>query len=298
MKNMKKGVVWTMAAALAAASLAGCGSGGSDKTVVMGGKNFTEGFIMAELYSLALEDAGFEVERQYGISTLTLNTAIQEDEIDVYPEYTGTGLMTVLGLPAMTDAQEVYDTVKAEYEEQYQITWLEPSEVNNSTCIVMRRDKAQELGITCLSDLQKHASELTLADFQGWSEREDNLPAMNALYGDFNFKEIISIDQGLKYEVLDSGDVDVIPGNTTEPQLLEDTYLLIEEDIKVWPPYYLAPIVRDEVLEQYPEMEEALNKVSAAMDNDTIVSLVYQVDMDGKEYEVVAEEFYEANLKD
>lgn len=297
MKRMKKSILLGLAATLAAAGIAGCGAGDSEKTITMGGKNFTEGFLMAELYSLALEDAGFKVERQYGISTLTLNTAIQEGEIDVYPEYTGTGLMTVLGLEAMTDAKEVYDTVKTQYKEKYDIAWLEPSQVNNSTCIVIRKETADQLGITCLSDLQKHASELVLADFQGWSEREDNLPAMNTLYGDFQFKDIISIDQGLKYDVLKSKDVDVIPGNTTEPQLLDDQYYLVTENIKVWPPYYLAPIVRQEVLSKHPEIEEAMNRVSAAMDNDKIVALVSQVDMDGKEYEVVAKEFYEANIK-
>ena len=91
MKRMKKSILLGLAATLAAAGIAGCGAGDSEKTITMGGKNFTEGFLMAELYSLALEDAGFKVERQYGISTLTLNTAIQEGEIDVYPEYTGTG---------------------------------------------------------------------------------------------------------------------------------------------------------------------------------------------------------------
>ena len=244
-----------------------------------------------------MEDAGYEVDRQYGISTPTLNEAIQAGEIDMYAEYTGTGLMTILGMDMLTDPQEVYDTVKAEYASKFKITWLNPSQVNNSTCIVMRKAQADELGITCLSDLQKHAADLVLADFQGWSEREDNLPAMNLAYGEFAFKEIVSIDAGLKYDVLSQGEADVIPGNTTESQLMGDEFVVITEDIKIWPPYYMAPIVRDEVLEANPEIAEVLNKVSAVMNNEIMIQLNAKVDLDGEEYEDVAKAFFEENLK-
>lgn len=265
--------------------------------ITLGSKNFTESFIVSELYALALEDAGYDVNKEFGMSTPVLNEAIQAGEIDLYAEYTGTGLMTNLGLDMITDPDEAYNKVKEEYESQYQITWLEPSEVNDSTCIIMRTEQANELGIKTLSDLQKHASELVLADFQGWTEREDNLPAMNKAYGDFNFKDIVSIDAGLKYEVLSQGKADVIPGNTTEPQLLGDEYTVLEEDIKIWPPYYLAPIVRDQVLEEHPDVAETLNRVSAALNNDVMIKLNSKVDIDGEEYEDVAEEFYNSNIK-
>jgi osmoprotectant transport system substrate-binding protein len=277
-----------------AVSFSACGakSGGAVK---LGGKGFTEAFLMSELYALALEDAGYEVERIFGVPTL--HEAIVAGEVDVYPEYTGTGLINVLQEPAMTDPDAVYERVKEQYKERFDLVWLESSELNDSSCIVVLKDVADSLGVKTLSDLNKAAPELALADFQGWSEREDNLIAMNRLYGDFNFKEIVQIDAGLKYAALESGEVQVIPGLTTEPQLLDPKFAVVEEDIKVWPPYYLAPVIRQEVLDGNPGIDEILNKVSRSMDNETIISLISRVDIDGEDYEDVAKEFYESSIQ-
>jgi osmoprotectant transport system substrate-binding protein len=267
----------------------------TNNVIKLGGKAFTEAFLMSELYSLALEDEGYTVERIFGVPTL--HEAIVAGEIDVYPEYTGTGLMTVLQEEAMTDPETVYTRVKEQYKEKFDLVWLTPSELNDSSCIVMSKSTADRLGIKNLSDMNKNASELKLADFQGWSEREDNLIAMNRLYGDFNFKELVQIDAGLKYAALESDEVQVIPGLTTEPQLLDPKFVIVEEDIKVWPPYYMAPIIRQDVLDDNPGIDGVLNKVSAAVDNEIIISLISKVDIDGEEYEDVAKEFYAANIQ-
>ncbi|MDR2132086.1 MAG: glycine/betaine ABC transporter substrate-binding protein [Clostridiales Family XIII bacterium] len=299
MKKMKMlGMLRTSLLLLLLSALAflapGCGSK-SENVIKLGGKGFTEAFLMSELYALALEDAGYKVERIFGVPTL--HEAILAGEVDVYPEYTGTGLINVLQEPALTDPDAVYDRVKDRYKEDFDLVWLESSQLNDSTCIVTLKSVADSLGIKTLSDLNKVAPELTLADFQGWSEREDNLIAMNRLYGDFDFKEIIQIDAGLKYAALESGEVQVIPGLTTEPQLLDPKFTVVEEDIKVWPPYYLAPVIRQDALDGNPGIDEILNKVSKAVDNEVIISLISKVDIDGGDYEDVAKEFYETSIR-
>lgn len=287
-----------MAGTLAACSGASDNEKGSgekkDAVIRVGSKDFTEGLIVSEIYALALEDAGYEVDRVFDIAGSVVHTALINDEIDLYPEYTGTGLMTVLGMDMITDPEEVYNTVKEEYEKQFQVTWLDYSQANDGQGLAIRTDVSEELGIRTISELQKHASELRFASQGDFDEREDSLPALEKVYGDFNWKSSKVYDGGLKYEVLRNNEADVTPAYTTDGQLADtDSFTLLEDDKHVWPPYNLAPVVRDHVLEENPEIADILNKVSAALDTETLTKLNAKVDVDKEEYEDVAEEFYE-----
>ena len=280
-------------AALAAALTVGCGgkSGSSDK-VVIGSKNFTENEIVAELYALALEDAGIEVERKFDISSSVVHTAITSDEIDLYPEYTGTGLIAVLEEDPITDAQEVYDEVKKQYEDKFQITWLDYSPANDGQGLVIRTAAAEKYGISTISDLQKYATELRFASQGEFDERADGIPALEATYGPFDWKSSTVYDNSLKYQILEKDEGDVIPASTTEGNLVDDQFTLLEDDKHVWPPYNLAPIVRDEVLEAHPEIADTLNKISPKITTEEITKLNAKVDVDKESYKDVAKEFY------
>lgn len=272
-----------------------CSSGESnEKTVVVGSKDFTEGLIVSELYALGLEDAGFQVERKFDIAGSLVHTSLVNKEIDVYPEYTGTGLMSVLGMDMKTDAQEVYDTVKKEYKEQFQITWLNYSSANDGQGLAIRTDIAKELGITTISDLQQHAGELRFASQGEFDEREDSLPALEKVYGTFDWKDSRVYDNGLKYQLLEQGEADVTPAYTTDGALADqEKFTILIDDKKVWPPYNLAPVIRDDVLSQYPEIADVLNKISAALDTESLIELNAKVDLEKLEYEDVAKEFYD-----
>lgn len=272
-----------------------CSSGESnEKTVVVGSKDFTEGLIVSEIYALGLEDAGFQVERKFDIAGSLVHTSLVNKEIDVYPEYTGTGLMSVLGMDMKTDPQEVYDTVKKEYKEQFQITWLEYSSANDGQGLAIRTDIAKELGITTISDLQQHAGELRFASQGEFDEREDSLPALEKVYGTFDWKDSRVYDSGLKYQLLEQGEADVTPAYTTDGALADkEKFTMLIDDKKVWPPYNLAPVIRDDVLSQYPEIADVLNKISAALDTESLIELNAKVDLEKLEYEDVAKEFYD-----
>lgn len=292
-----------------AALLGGCGnsSGSAEKdtaaeskksVIRVGSKDFTEGLLVGEIYALALEDHGFEVERKLNIAGSLVHTSIVNDEIDVYPEYTGTGLMTVLGMDMMSDPDEVYQTVKEEYEKQFSLTWLDSSQVNDTSGIAIRKETADEYGIYTVSDLQKNADKIRLCSQGEFEEREDGLPGLEKAYGPFNFKSIKQYDSGLKYEILRNDEADICPGYSTDAALCDtDSFVYLEDDKNFWPPFYLAPVVRDDTLAENPEIAEALNEVSAHLDTETMIKLNAKVDLDKEEYEEVAKEFYDSISK-
>lgn len=281
-------------AAVMAAGLTACGSSEKD-AIRVGSKDFTEGLIVSEICAIALEDAGYKVERKMDIAGSVVHTSLVNNEIDLYPEYTGTGLLTILKMDMITDPEEVYRTVKDEYEKRFKVTWLDYSKANDGQGLVIRTDIAEQLGIKTISDLQSHASELRFASQGEFDQRDDGLPALEQAYGEFNWKSSRVYDGGLKYEVLSNGEADVAPAYTTEGQLAEkDKYTLLIDDKQVWPPYNLAPVVRDDALEKNPGIAEVLNKISAKLDTETVTALNAKVDVDKMEYEEVAREYYDS----
>ena len=224
-----------------------------------------------------------------------VSKSLTSGEIDLYPEYTGTGLITILGMEALTDQDEVYNTVKDAYNKQFNITWLDYAQANDGQGLFISRKASDEYGITNISQLQANADRLRFCSQGEFDEREDGIPGLTRLYGEFNWKSSKIYDNGLKWEVVDNDEADVATAYTTEAHLTEtDKYVLLEDDKHMWPPYNLAPIVRNEVLEQYPEIADVLNKVSAALDTETVTGLNAQVDIEGEEYEDVAADFYKS----
>ena len=267
----------------------------SSTTIRVGSKDFTENLVIAEIYALALEDHGYTVERVSNISSSLIHNSIVNDEIDLYPEYTGTGLLSVLGEDMETDPEKVYKTVKKEYEEQFNLTWLDYASANDSQGLVIRTEVANSLNIKTISDLQAHASELRFASQGEFDEREDGLLGLEKTYGTFNWQSSKVYDNSLKYSVLENDEADVTPAYTTEGQLVStDKFTLLEDDKQFWPPYNLAPVVRDNILDDNPDIKTILNNISAKLDTETVTELNAKVDVDGQEYTDVAKEYYDS----
>lgn len=267
----------------------------SSTTIRVGSKDFTENLVIAEIYALALEDNGYNVKRVSNISSSLIHNSIVNDEIDLYPEYTGTGLLSVLGEDMETDPEKVYKTVKKEYEERFNLTWLDYASANDSQGLVIRTETANLLNIKTISDLQAHASELRFASQGEFDEREDGLPGLEKTYGTFNWKSSKVYDNSLKYSVLENDEADVTPAYTTEGQLVNtDEFTLLEDDKQFWPPYNLAPVVRDNILDDNPDIKTILNNISAKLDTETVTELNAKVDVDGQEYTDVAKEYYDS----
>lgn len=294
---------------LAVSGLSGCSSskstagsdGGGKKntaTIRVGSKDFTENEIVAELYSLALEDAGFKVDRTFDISSSVIHTSLINNEIDLYPEYTGTGLISILKEDPITDPQKVYDEVKDQYEKKFKVTWLDMAEANDGQGLFVSKRVSDKYNIKTISDLQKHASDIRFASQGEFDERADGIPALEKTYGPFKWKSSKVYDNSLKYEVVEKDQADAAPAYTTEGQLSQtDKFVLLEDDKHVWPPYNIAPVVRDSVLKANPKIRETLKKVDDTLDTATITKLNAKVDVDKEEYEDVAKEYWDSIKK-
>lgn len=279
--------------------LTGC-SGESKKAssnsspLVIGSKDFTESIVVAEVYALALEDAGVKVERKLQLGSSVIHDAIINDEIDFYPEYTGTGLITRLAKDPIYDPQECYEVVKAGYAEKFDITWLAHSNVNDSEGLAMLATVAQEYGIKTFSDLWGQAPNLVFGANGEFYEQAGIFDRLQEVYGTVDFKDKITMDHTLSFQAAKSGDVDAISVYTTEGSLAGDAFVILEDDKACWPPYYLAPIIRNDALEAHPEVAEIVNKVTATFTDENVIAMNAKVDVDGEEYTDVATEYYDS----
>jgi glycine betaine/choline ABC-type transport system substrate-binding protein len=283
-------------------------------TITVGSKNFTEQIILGEMVSLILEDAGYDVERRLNLGGLAVvHEALVAGEIDVYVEYTGTGLVAVLGrpvptvegtpaatpaggaapaTPAASVADLTYQQVSEAYLEEFGLVWLDELGFNNTYALAVTQETAEEYDLETTSDLAEVADELTLGTDPEVLVREDGLPGLQEAY-DFEFEDAVGMDSGLMYSSVASGDVDVITAFTTDGRIEALDLVLLEDDKNYFPPYYAAPVVRQELLEEYPELEEVLNQLAGQIDNETMAAMNYQVDEEGAEPRDVAQAFLE-----
>lgn len=269
-------------------------SADSAGTVVVGSKDFTEQFIVAEMYAQLLENEGFTVERKLNLGgTPIAHEAMMNGDIDLYPEYTSTGLLTMLKLDPIQDAQEIYTTVKSGYEQQYKLTWLTPSPFNDTQALAMTKEVAAQYGIQTYSDLSQKASELVLGGPAEFLEREDGLKGLQQAYGGFEFKEVKQLGTGsLRYQALLEGQVDVVVAFGTDGAIKGNDLLLLVDDLVFYPIYNVAPVIRQDTLEKYPQIEKILNDFAPLLTDDIMSGLNWQVDgPEGKEPADVARAF-------
>jgi len=261
--------------------------------VRVGSKNFTEQFIVAELYAQALEAAGIKVERKINLGgTLIAHKALEEKQIDLYPEYTGTMLLAVLKAEPMTDRKAVYDKVKAEYAAKGLVV-LNEAPMNNSYDMVVRPETAAQYKLETLSDLAKVAKELRLGAGPEFRDRKDGLPGLKAKYG-IEFKEDLQMAIGLRYQALANKQIEVVNGYSTDGMISALKLKRLKDDKRLWPPYYLAPVVRKDALDANPKIAEVLNQVSALLNETNMAEMNYKVDGDKEEPKDVARAFLKA----
>jgi osmoprotectant transport system substrate-binding protein len=261
--------------------------------VKVGSKNFTEQFIVAELYAQALEAAGIKVERKINLGgTLIAHKALEESQIDVYPEYTGTMLLAVLKAEPMTDRKAVYDKVKVEYAAKG-LVLLNEAPLNNSYDMVVRPETATLYKLETLSDLAKVAKELKLGAGPEFRDRKDGIPGLKAKYG-IEFKEDLQMAIGLRYQALASKQIDVVNGYSTDGMIGVLKLKRLKDDKNLWPPYYLVPVVRKDALDANPKIADVLNQVSALLNETVMAEMNYRVDGEKMEPKDVARDFLKA----
>jgi osmoprotectant transport system substrate-binding protein len=163
----------------------------SAASLAIGSKNFSEELLLGEMYSQLLEHAGLAVTRKLDLGGTNIAMAsIQRGEIDCYPEYTGTALLTELKLPPMHDRDAVYRTVKRLYAQRYDLTWLAPAPMNDTQALATTAATSARLGLRTLSDCARLAPQLRLGAVPEFTDRPDGLPGLQRAYGGFRFATI------------------------------------------------------------------------------------------------------------
>ncbi len=288
-------LAFTMTALVACGSGGGSGSQESKGEITVGSKNFTEQVILGELYSQALEADGYNVNKRLDLGNVTvLDKALQSGEIDMYPEYTGTALVTALGYEG-----EQFDTPKGTYdktEELYEkrdpaATMLKQASFNNTYGIAVRKDVADEYGLKTLEDLAEASPNLILASFSEFQQRSDGFSNIEESYPNTDFKEVKVVnDLGLRYQALRQGDADVAIGFTTDGQLRSDDLVVVEDSKNIWPFYHPAPVIEQKFLNNNEDVAGVINPVTESLDLKTMQTLNGRVDLDNEDPAAVAEE--------
>ena len=262
-------------------------------TVKVGTKDFTEEFIVGNMYKLMLEQAGAKVDYKENLGgTPVCQAAMQKGDIDLYPEYTGTGLATVLKQPTIgLTAQQTYDQVAKGYKDQYNFVWLAPAPMNDTQALAMTAAGAQKFGVKTISDMVAKASQLTMIGPPEFQTREDGIPGIMKTYGAFKLKSYIPVDPALKYQGLTNGQADVAVAFGTDGQIAADNLVVLQDDKNLFPISQITPVVRQQALTATPGIMAVLNAVSPMLTDKVMSTLNYEVDGKKREPAAVAKEF-------
>jgi osmoprotectant transport system substrate-binding protein len=268
--------------------------GNASDIVVLASKPFTESYILTEIMVLLLQhdtDLDIEYKNIEGGTTSILHPAILQGDIDIYPEYTGTAWQDVLKKEnIVSDPQELFNLVQAEYEEQFQLAWLPTFGFNDTFTLAVKADLADNLNIKTYSDLAKVSNQLNFGAEPDFFERKDGFDNLVQTYG-FNFKNTRQMAIALKYPAILSGEVDVINAFSTDGLLKRYDMVILQDDKNFFPSYLAAPVVRKAVLELHPEVGESLRKLAGLIDENLMIDMNYQVDEEKKDPQLVARDF-------
>lgn len=284
------------ALAVAAVGALGLSAGAAKAEIVVGGKNFTEQLLLAEMTTLYLEDKGYEVSKRDGMGSTVLRRAQENGQVDVYWEYVGTSLIVynkVEGGASMSP-EEAYKKVK-ELDAEKGLVWLEPSDANNTYALAMREKQANELGIETISELVKRVEnegDMTLAVNSEFAGRPDGLPGLQKHY-DFRWprEDLKRMQTGLVYQALKEKQVEVGLVFATDGRIAAFDFMTLKDDKDFFPNYALTPVVRKDTLDENPKLREHLNTLSSKLDDQTMRTLNQRVDVDKETVEAVAEDF-------
>ena len=264
-----------------------------DKTIRIGSKNFTEQLILAEMMARIIEiKTDFNVERKLNLGgTMICHESLLKGEIDMYPEYTGTGLLAILkSKESFTKPGAVYDFVSREYEKQFNLKWLDPFGFNNTYAFAIRNEDAAKNKWEKVSDLVFAAESLKAGFTAEFSERPDGYPGFQKAYH-LSFGKVITMDPALMYDAVKKGQVDIITAFSTDSRIPGYNLFILEDDKSFFPPYNAAPVVRKEVIEKYPEVQNALALLSNLIDEKTMQGLNFEVDQNKREVKEIVQEF-------
>lgn len=265
--------------------------GGGD-TITVGGKDFTEQVVLCHMVAdLIEENTDLTVKRQPMLGgTQVCTSAVRSGEIDLYIDYTGTCYADTLGYTPISDVEKVYQTVVKDFDEKYNLKVLKQMNFNNTYTLAVKPETAEKYNLKTFSDLAKVSNQLVISPTLEFTKREDCLPGLKKKYN-MNFKKVVAMDSSPRYLALSNGESDVVDAFSTDGLLKKFGLTVLEDDQHFFPPYYAVPVIRSEVLEAHPELEDLLGQLGAVLTDDVMGTLNYQVDEENQDPETVAKNF-------
>jgi len=265
---------------------------GKDK-VVIGAKNRAESQIISEMISLLIEkNTDLKVVKKYHLEGSFINfNAMKSGDLDIYVEYTGTALLAILKKRPkdVGNTKQIYDYVRKEFENRFNIIWLKPLGFKNNYAFLMLRDKADKLDIKNISDIKKYPNLIFGLDAEFMAREEFKI--FKDVY-DFNFKIQPKImDHILLYFSLSHGGIDVIDGFTTDGNILYYDVKILKDDKEAFPTYYSVPLIRKKILERYPYLEDIINKLGGMISDKEMQQMNYLADYKGQSIQKIALDF-------
>ena len=278
---------------LAAAMLTGSCAPSHQDRIVIGSKNFTESFILGELFAQQIENrTHLKVERRFYLAgTYICQQAILAGRIDIYPEYTGTALTAILKQNAGGEKADVYRRVKDEYERRFHLTLGPALGFNDTFAMEIRGDDARRLRISTLSQATEFAPQWRAGFGYEFMERPDGYRGLVAAYG-LRFAEPQRVmDLGLLARALRDHQIDLAAGNATDGLIPALDLFVLEDDRHYFPPYEAVPVVREETLEQHPDVAQALAELGGKISDQAMQQLNYAVDGQHRDPKEVVRQF-------
>ena len=260
-----------------------------DDRIVVGSKNFMENKLLAEIFAQLIEArTDLSVERRLGLAgTQVCFEALRAGAIDLYPEYTGTGLVSILQQPPTGDSRTALNVVRSEFLKRWDLWWLNPLGFDNSYALAVPRSRTAGTGLQTISDLARLAPSLTAGFGYEFINRPDGLPGLQTRYG-LTFQRVQGMQQSLKYQAAAAGQIDVLDVYTTDGRLAVYDFVVLEDDRQFFPPYEASGLIRGSTLARHPELGAVLGLLANAFDAETMRQLNYRLQEGGEPPEVVA----------
>ena len=267
---------------------------GERQRIVVGSKDFTESVILAEILSQMLEKQGVEVVRQFELGGNLAHDGLLSKQIDVYPEYTGTAYTAILKHAPKTDPQAVYDETKSEYAEKFGLTVSPPLGFANDFAILVREEVARKNNLKTISDAVPISRNWQAGFGQDFMSRADGYSGFSEAYG-FQFnRQPREMDLSLTYRALQSGELDIIAGNSTDGLISALDLFQLEDDRRYFPPYQAVYIARRDVAER---LSDVFGRLNNSISTDVMRKLNYEVDGNKKTPKEVASEWVAVEFK-
>jgi osmoprotectant transport system substrate-binding protein len=261
--------------------------------ITVGSKNFTEQVVLGEIVAQHLEHRlGHRVDRKLNLGgTMLAHQALVRGEIDLYPEYVGTALTTILKLPPISNPAAAIALVRGEYQARFALEWMDPLGFDNRFAMVIRGEEALKHKIATLSDAARYAPGWTLGVGYEFQQRPDGLAGLLKTYHLPIHGTPKTMDLGLLYKALEQGEVTMVAGNATDGQLSVLNTVVLQDDQHYFPPYDCGLVVRPEIWKDHPALRQALVELVGRFSDQTMRKLNQQVDGDHRPVRDVAEQF-------